>query len=146
MALAALPEEIEGCRLPPRKPQLDLSLDKQDSGPCCGLGIDVPESRQPLAGEDFAQYAETLTYPVVAKWADPPAMARILADNGLALVKAEHAASPHALLKLLERYAALREWPIVQPYCPGFGFAQMLHMAGKAKPDVPAQAHPRMAA
>ena len=137
VALAALPEEIEGCRiLTPRKPQLDLVLDKSRTlALAAGLGIDVPESWQPLAGEDFAQYAETLTYPVVAKWADPPAMARILADHGLPLIKAEHAASPHALLALLDRYAALREWPIVQPFCSGFGFAQMLHMAG-GKPSL----------
>ena len=130
--LAALPEDIEGCRiLTPLKPQLDLVLDKSRTlALAAGLGMDVPESWQPVAGENFTQYADTLSYPVVAKWADPPAMTRILDEHRLALVKAEHAASPAALLALLQRYAPLREWPMVQPYCPGYGFAQMLHMSG----------------
>lgn len=131
LALAALPKEIEGCQiLTPRKAQLDLVLDKSRTlALATGLGIDVPESWQPLAGENFVRHAESLTYPVVAKWANPPAMARILADHGLPFFKAEHAASPHALITLLERYATLREWPIIQPYCPGAGFAQLLHMS-----------------
>lgn len=132
LALAALPAEIEGCRiLTPRKPQLDLVLDKgRTLALAAGYGIDVPESWQPATGEDFAKYAETLSYPVVAKWADPPAMVAILAQHGLPLIKAEHAATPGALLALLDRYARLREWPIVQPWCPGHGLGQMLHMAG----------------
>jgi predicted ATP-grasp superfamily ATP-dependent carboligase len=132
VALAALPEEIEGCRiLTPRKPQLDLVLDKSRTlALAAGYGIDVPESWQPVAGEDFAQYAATLTYPVVAKWADPPAMTRILSLHGLPLIKAEHAKTPDTLLALLERYSPLREWPLVQPFCPGYGLGQMLHMAG----------------
>lgn len=135
VALAALPEDIEGCRiLTPRKAQLDLVLDKSRTlALAAGLGIDVPESWQPIADEDFARYAETLTYPVVAKWADPPAMARILAKHGLPLIKAEHAATPGALLALLNRYAPIREWPLVQPFCPGYGLGQSFHMAwGKA--------------
>lgn len=135
VALAGLPEEIEGCRiLTPRKPQLDLVLDKARTlALATAYGIDVPESWQPVAGENFAQYAETLTYPVVAKWADPPAMTGILEQHGLPLIKAEHLATPGALLTLLDRYAALREWPLVQPFCPGFGLGQMLHMVdGKA--------------
>lgn len=132
VALAAFPAEIEGCQiLTPRKPQLDLVLDKgRTLALAAGCGIDVPESWQPVAGENFAQYAETLSFPVVAKWADPPAMAGILAQHELPLIKAEHAATQEALLAILNRYAPLREWPIVQPFCPGFGLGQMLHMAG----------------
>lgn len=130
VALAALPVEIEGCRiLTPRKPQLDMALDRSRTlALAAGLGIDVPDSWQPLSGEDFVRYAGTLTYPVVVKWAHPQAMARILAKNGLPLVKAEYAPTPDALLALLDRYALLREWPLVQPYCPGYGLCQAFHM------------------
>lgn len=132
IALAALPARIEGCEiLTPRKPQLDLVLDKgRTLALASGCGIDVPESWQPVAGENFAQYAETLTYPVVAKWADPPEMVHILAQHGLSLIKAEHIFDKEALLALLDRYTPLREWPIIQPFCAGVGFGQMLHMAG----------------
>ena len=132
IALAALPQNIEGCHvLTPRKPQLDLVLDKgRTLALASGYGIDVPESWQPVAGESFAQYADTLAYPVVAKWADPPEMVHILTQHGLPLIKAEHISDKQALLALLERYAPLREWPIIQPFCPGVGFGQMLHMAG----------------
>ena len=132
VALAALPDEIEGCQiLTPRKPQLDLVLDKgRTLALAAGCGIDVPESWQPVAGENFVHYVETLSFPVVAKWADPLAMIDILTRHGLPLIKAEHAATQDALLALLDRYTPLREWPIVQPFCPGFGLGQMLHMAG----------------
>ncbi len=132
VALAALPDEIEGCHiLTPRKPQLDLVLDKgRTLALAASCGIDVPESWRPVAGENFIQYAEILTFPVVAKWADPPAMVDILTRHGLPLIKAEHVATQDALLGLLNRYTPLREWPIIQPFCPGFGFGQMLHMAG----------------
>lgn len=128
--LAALPDEIEGCRiLTPRKAQLDLVLDKNRTlDLAAAQGIDVPKGWQPQASEKFAHHAEAMTYPVVVKWADPPAMTHILAHFGLELVKAEHAASPAELLEILDRYAPLREWPLVQSYCPGFGLGQMIHM------------------
>lgn len=133
--LAAMPEEIEGCRiLTPRKAQLDLVLDKNRTLEIAEAnGLDVPKSWQPQANEKFAHHAEALSYPVVVKWADPPAMTHILSHFGLELVKAEHAASATELLAILERYTPLREWPLVQSYCPGFGLGQMLHMEdGKA--------------
>lgn len=97
------------------------------------IGIDVPQSWLPRPGEDFAAKAATLTYPVIAKWPDPPAIWATLEQHGLAFEKIEYADDPAQLLALLARYDPLNMWPLVQTWCAGEGFGQMLHMhRGKA--------------
>ncbi|WP_157216968.1 carboxylate--amine ligase [Flavisphingomonas formosensis] len=133
--LAAMPEEIEGCRiLTPRTPQLAIVLDKRETlRRARALGLSVPESWQPRTGEDFTREAAARPYPVVVKWPDPMAVAALLEQRGLELVKAEFARDADALLAILARYASLGVWPIVQGYCPGRGLGQMIHMeAGRA--------------
>jgi len=98
-----------------------------------GVGIAVPASWQPLAGEDRAARAAALAYPVAIKWSDPVAAGPLLDKAGLALEKVEYAADAAALLAILARYEPLRMWPLVQEWCPGYGLGQMLYMAqGKA--------------
>ena len=133
--LAAMPAQIEGCRiLTPRMGPLAIVLDKRETlARARGLGLSVPDSWQPRAGEDFGARAAALTYPVVVKWPDPMAVAVMLERQGLDLVKAEFARDAAALLGLLGRYDSLGVWPIVQGYCPGHGLGQMIHMeAGRA--------------
>ena len=98
-----------------------------------GIGIDVPASWLPQMGEDFASRAASLTFPVIAKWPDPPAIWATLELHGLPFEKIEYANNAAELLALLGRYNALKQWPLVQTWCPGYGFGQMLHMhRGKA--------------
>ena len=92
------------------------------------LGIDVPQSWQPLASEDRAARAAALSYPVAIKWADPGEVAPLLEERGLALEKVEYAEDPVGLLAILARYDPLGVYPIVQEWCPGEGLGQMLHM------------------
>ncbi len=135
VALAALPQEIEGCQiLTPRGEPLMIVLDKaQTLTHAQAIGIDVPLSWQPVKGEDFAVRAATLRYPIIAKWADPPAMVDRLAAAGLPLIKAEYVHSAAALCALINRYEGVGAWPLIQSYCPGVGLGQMMHMAdGKA--------------
>lgn len=132
VALARMPPVIEGCRiLTPRAGPLATVLDKSATlAAAATLGLDVPPGWQPAATDDFAARAARLAYPVVVKWADPPAITTALDVHGLPLVKAEFAASPDALLAILRRYDALARWPLVQDYCAGSGLGQMLYMAG----------------
>jgi predicted ATP-grasp superfamily ATP-dependent carboligase len=135
VALAQLPPVINGCAiLTPRAGPLAIVLDKRETlARAAAIGIDVPISWQPVAGEDMVLCARTLTYPVIAKWADPPAMADRLAALGLLLVKAEYLHTADALIALINRYASVEAWPLIQSYCPGVGLGQMIHMAsGKA--------------
>ena len=98
------------------------------------VGLMVPDSWQPDANDDIAARVLTLTYPVAIKWSDPPQITRTLAVAGIALQKVEYADTPSALLAILQRYGALRQYPLVQSYCPGEGLGQMLMMAdGKAR-------------
>lgn len=136
LALADLPKVIGGCRiLTPRREQLDIVLDKQRTLVVAAtLGMDVPASWQPVGGEDFTARAAALAYPVVLKWRDPPAVWARLAAAGLPFEKVEHVAGPEALLAALARYDGLGDWPLVQGYCAGHGFGQMLMMAeGRAR-------------
>lgn len=130
VALADLPPDIEGCKiLTPRRPPLDIVLDKTTTlDRARALGIDTPESWQPVAGDDVAAKAVTLTYPLVLKWADPPAILPVLEAANIDFVKAEHVANAEALQKALARYEALPSWPLVQSYVDGIGLGQMFHM------------------
>jgi predicted ATP-grasp superfamily ATP-dependent carboligase len=135
VALAQLPPVINGCAiLTPRAEPLSIALDKSETlARAAALGIDVPISWQPVNSEDMALRARTLTYPVIAKWADPPAMVDRLAALGLPVVKAEYLHTADALIALINRYAPVEAWPLIQSYCPGVGLGQMIHMAdGKA--------------
>ena len=133
LALAALNPVIERCHiLTPRADKLALVLEKTRTLEIArAVGIDVPESWQPKPHEDFAARAHTLTYPVILKWADPPAILPQLAAHGLAFEKAERVDDSTALLAALARYDALGVWPLVQSFCPGVGLGQMFHMSGE---------------
>ena len=130
IALADMPPVIKGCKiLTPRRASLDIVLDKSATlSRAKALGIDVPESWQPVASDDFAVKAAQLSYPIVLKWADPPAILPRLAEHGIAFVKAEYAENAGALVATLARYDTLAMWPLAQRYCPGIGLGQMFHM------------------
>ena len=132
VALAQLPPVINGCTIiTPRAEPLAIVLDKSETlARAAALGIDIPISWQPVNSEDMALRARTLTYPVIAKWADPPAMTDRLAALGLPLIKAEYLHGADELIALVDRYTPLGTWPLIQSYCPGFGLGQMIHMAG----------------
>lgn len=130
VALTDLPPEIEGCKiLTPRRGPLDTVLDKMATlARARTLGIDTPDSWQPVASDDFAVQAATLSYPLVLKWADPPAVLPMLETSGIEFIKAEHVADAPTLLAALGRYDTLQTWPLVQTYVEGIGLGQMFHM------------------
>jgi hypothetical protein len=130
IALADLPPEIEGCKiLTSRRGPLDIVLDKTTTLERARLlGIDTPDSWQPVSADDFAAKANTLAYPLVMKWADPPAILPTLEAKSIEFIKAEHITDADALTKALARYDALQIWPLVQTYVEGVGLGQMFHM------------------
>jgi predicted ATP-grasp superfamily ATP-dependent carboligase len=130
IALADMPSVVEGCKvLTPRRAPLGIALDKTETlKRAAALAIDVPESWQPQSGDDLAVKAPLLTYPLVLKWPDPPAILPRLAQSGIEFVKAEHIADATMLLTALSRYSGLNAWPLAQSYCPGIGLGQMFHM------------------
>ncbi len=133
--LAAMPETIEGCRiLTPRMAQLTLALDKRETLALAEtVGISVPKSWQPLLGEDRDAAKANLTFPLIAKWADPPAVIPLLDAQAIAFEKAERIDRAEQLEALLTRYQPIGVWPLIQSFCPGEGLGQMLCMAdGKA--------------
>lgn len=113
----------------PDADKLTIVLDKRRTLEIAqSIGIDVPQSWQPLADEDRAGKAASLAFPVAIKWADPAEIAPRLEAFGLELEKVEYAGSAAALLATLARYDALGAYPLVQEWCPGEGLGQMLHM------------------
>jgi len=113
----------------PDADKLDTVLDKRRTLEiAAGIGIDVPLSWQPLAGQDRAAQAAKLSWPVAIKWADPGEVAARLEALGLPLEKVEYAGTQEALLAILSRYDPLGLYPLVQEWCPGEGLGQMLHM------------------
>ncbi len=130
LELADLPEVIHGCRiLTPRQEQLANVLDKgRTLAIARNLGFSIPDSWQPVAGEDFQARAAELHYPVVLKWKDPTALWASLNAADLPFIKAEYATSPAELVTYLSRYNRLGQWPMVQSWCSGYGLGQMLLM------------------
>ena len=134
LELAALHGALGDCRvLSPDAAMLASVLDKaQTLATAAELGIAVPRAWQPDRGENHAARAAQIAFPVAIKWADPNAVQAALTEAGIALEKVEYAADAGQLLAILARYDALRQWPLVQQYCPGYGLGQMLHMVGGA--------------
>ncbi len=130
LELADMPTAIGACRIAsPRHEQLDVVLDKLATlTRARGMGIEVPDTWQPLTGEDFGARAADLAYPVVLKWRDPSAMWGPLEDAGIAFEKAEYASGAEGLVAILRRYDPLGAYPLVQSWCRGYGFGQMLMM------------------
>ncbi len=135
VALSELPSVVHGCAiLTPRAEPLAIVLDKRETiEHARAIGIDTPQSWQPVTGDDFAARSSACTYPAIAKWADPTAMAKELDALGFPMVKAEYIHNPEQLIALINNYAPLGTWPVIQSYCPGSGLGQMLYMKdGKA--------------
>ena len=131
LALSALPPMIGDCHiLVPRRDRLDSVIDKRRTLDIAQhVGLLVPQTWQPAAGEDFAARAAAMQYPLVAKWANPPAVIDRLEQAGLEWIKAAYVHTPRELLALLDRYAPVGVWPLIQQYCGGVGLGQMLYMA-----------------
>lgn len=132
LELAALPARIgTGQILTPRQPQLDVVLDKSRTMAAAKqLGLDTPESWQPAGGDNFAEIADDLSYPLAIKWSDPQAVISLLSAHDIPFEKIEYAQNAQELLSILRRYDAIQLWPLVQSYCPGVGLGQMLLMRG----------------
>ena len=130
LQLAPLKGTLGDCKiLTPGAAELDLVLDKQRTLEIAHeIGLRVPISWQPRGEEDFALRAAELDYPVVLKWPNVHDVTDLLAANGLEWLKAEYASGPADLVARLERYRPIGTWPLVQSWCPGEGFGQMLHM------------------
>ncbi|MBV1916680.1 MAG: carboxylate--amine ligase [Sphingomonadaceae bacterium] len=128
--LAALKGKLGDCLvLCPDADRLDIVLDKRRTLEIAAqAGLDVPQSWQPLAGDDLTAKAASLDFPVAIKWPDPNRVAHKLEQQGIALEKVEYASKAAELLAILSRYAPLGEYPLVQGWCAGEGFGQMLHM------------------
>lgn len=133
--LAQLPAMIGDCHiLTPRAGPLGRTLDKSRTlAIAADAGLRVPRSWQPLASDDCIARATAESYPLVAKWSNPPEILPLLERAGLEWIKAEYLRSPQELLALIERYRPIGRWPLIQQYCRGVGIGQMLYMeAGQA--------------
>ncbi|QGP79595.1 carboxylate--amine ligase [Sphingobium sp. CAP-1] len=130
LALSALPARIGDCHiLTPRAAPLGRVIDKLRTLEAAeAAGLRVPQTWQPRSGEDFAARAAALPYPLVAKWANPPEILPVLERAGIAWIKADYVRTPQELLALLDRYAGIGRWPLIQQYCRGVGLGQMLYM------------------
>lgn len=129
--LSALPARIGDCHiLTPRAAPLGKVIDKlRTLDAAAEAGLLVPQTWQPRAGDDFAARSADMPYPLVAKWANPPEILPILDRAGMAWIKADYIRTPQELRAVLDRYAPIGRWPLIQQYCRGVGLGQMLHMA-----------------
>ncbi|MDO7835778.1 carboxylate--amine ligase [Sphingobium sp. HBC34] len=130
IALSALPSRIGDCHiLTPRAGPLGKVVDKlRTLEAAAAVGLLAPQTWQPRAGDDVAARMADLPYPLVAKWANPPEILPILDRAGIAWVKADYIRTPQDLRALLDRYAPIGRWPLIQQYCRGVGLGQMLYM------------------
>lgn len=130
LQLGAMPAMIGSCRLlVPRAARLARVIDKfQTLDIARSAGLRVPQTWQPREGEDFAAHIAAMHYPLVAKWANPPEVIPILEQAGLIWEKTAYIHNADELSALLDRFAPIGRWPLIQQYCRGVGLGQMLHM------------------
>lgn len=130
--LVGMPPVIGDCHiLVPRPDRFALVIDKlRTLDVAQAVGLRVPQTWQPLAGDDFAARIAAMHYPLVAKWANPPDIMPVLEQAGLEWEKAAYIHDPAELAALLARFAPLGRWPLIQQYCRGVGLGQMLYMDG----------------
>lgn len=128
--LAQLPARIGDCHiLVPRPDRLADVLDKRRTLDIAkAVGISIPATWQPVEDDDFAARVAQQAYPLIAKWANPPAVIPLLDQSGLEWLKTEYVHTPRELEALLARYAPVGQWPMIQQYCIGVGVGQMLYM------------------
>ncbi|MFC7050752.1 carboxylate--amine ligase [Emcibacter nanhaiensis] len=88
-------------------------------------GIRTPKTRQFTSLDEVQSNLGQLSYPLVLKWGDPNAVAPLLEDAGLDMVKTGYARTAEELLGQLAVYEPVGHYPMVQEYCPGFGLGQM---------------------
>ncbi len=113
----------------PGHDQLQWVLDKSRTLDAARrVGIAVPESHAPRSLDEALRLAPTLRYPQVLKWADPNAVAPLLRQHGLSLLKTEYVHDAAAWRAAMQRYAPLGCWPMAQSYCPGVGLGQFFYM------------------
>lgn len=131
LALSRMPARIGTCQiLTPRAEPLAMVLDKRRTlAEAQKEGLLVPQTWQPVAGEDFAAKAAAMHYPLVAKWANPPEVMAALEQAGLDWFKTAYVHTPRELTALLDRFWPIGRWPLIQQYCGGVGLGQMLYMA-----------------
>ena len=97
------------------------------------LGIRVPKTLTARCLDDWREACNAVRYPVVVKWADPISAMRRLGAHGLAFEKVDYALDASSLLRIGERFAPAKVWPLIQEYCPGRGLGQFFFMHdGKA--------------
>lgn len=130
LELATLPPVIGDCHIvAPRLDRLARVLDKRQTLEVAAkAGLLTPQTWQPLAGEDFAACMADMRYPLVAKWANPQAILPVLEAAGLEWRKTDYLHGPEDLRALLDRFAPIGRWPLIQQYCAGHGLGQMLYM------------------
>jgi len=114
--------------LPP-KAAFEMALDKKLTIEIAHqLGIRVPQTVAVKNDSDIENIAETVRFPVVLKWQDPQTVSSALNALGIELIKAEYIYDKKALLESLTRYSLLRQWPLIQEYCPGHGLGQFFYI------------------
>ena len=88
------------------------------------VGIQIPKNWQFSSLKEIKEHLKKLPYPVVIKWADPNAVNDLLFKAGLEFIKTAYAQTADELLNILTPYDKIKQFPMVQEYCPGHGLGQ----------------------
>ena len=89
------------------------------------LGIETPRAWSIARLEELDGALETMTFPVILKWANPLLVSEALEAQGREVEKVLYAQDPVQLRALLAAYEGLGSYPLIQTYCPGYGMGQM---------------------
>lgn len=109
---------------------LSKVLDKEQTlALASSLGISTPISYEGASLlRANPQLLAALPYPFVLKWPDPNRIQRLLSASQIAFLKAEYCCNPAELVRALERYVPIGQYPLIQQYAPGYGLGQMILM------------------
>lgn len=88
------------------------------------VGIACPKSYAIESLDELDALSETLQFPVILKWANPQEISHQLEQAGINFEKLEYANNTTELRQRLEKYQALKAFPVIQNYCGGKGLGQ----------------------
>lgn len=113
----------------PDTAKMALVLDKAKTRELAeSIGILVPRVWPIRSVEELASLEQTISFPVVLKWADPLAVAPSIQAARLPFDKFKYCHDRAELWGYLSQFAPIGAFPIVQEYCPGYGLGQSVFM------------------
>ncbi len=92
------------------------------------VGIETPKTTLLNHESELAAIVDKLKYPVILKWSNPHDVMKFANELSIKIEKLVYCYNKDELKQKIHSYAPLKQFPMLQEYCPGVGFGQFFFM------------------